>query len=85
MVFTSQPVTRYFASARATSSGLRGSPGWWATPAFGGVEPPWASSSPGTFSGASQNASHLMSSITCEVISTPRSRSGLICWSVARR
>ena len=37
------------------------------------------------FSGASQNASHLMRSITSGVMSTLRSCSGLICWSVARR
>ena len=40
------------------SLGLRGKPGWLAMPSAGGVEPPCATSSPGTFNGESQNASH---------------------------
>src|SRR5436190_4478543 len=56
-VLTEHEVTRYAADARVISSGLRGSPGWLATPAAGGGFPPRPLGGLRS-SGASQNGSH---------------------------
>lgn len=75
-VFTSHAAAVKVAAAWRISSGRRGSPG------LRGERP---SSSPGTSSGASQNAYHFSRSITSGVIVTPSWRSGWSCCSLTRR
>ena len=86
LVRTAQPVALYRAVARVTSSDCRGMPGWLAKGSAAGIEDPCErGGSSLRYKGASQNASHLISSSFSTVSGTPSRSSGSVCCWVTRR